>query len=198
MLNELISHAVQPENRMETACDNLPELAKQLAQRDPILYQHSLRMLPWIQAVAQAMNISEYDSQLACWAGLLHDIGKTAIPARILEKANPLSEAEWAVIKLHPGIGARMVPRIKTLTAVREIIHTHHEHYAGLGYPLGLTGDMIPLAARILSVVDAFAAMTENRPYRQAFTQDDAAARIRQESGRQFDPAVCTAFISIL
>ncbi len=198
MLNDLIAHSMESKSLKSGVCENLPDLARQLSEWDSTLYQHSLRMLPWIQATAQALDMGDYDSQLACWAGLLHDIGKVSVPRRILDKAGPLTVEEWAVIKLHPGIGARIVPHIKTLTSVREIIHTHHEHYGGLGYPLGLTGDMIPLPARILAVVDAYAAMTEDRPYRPACSPSEAAARLRQDSGRQFDPEVCSTFLSIL
>lgn len=178
--------------------ESLPELVDRLSQANPGRYQHSLRMIPLMQAAAGKVGLAEHDIQMACWAALLHDIGEISIPAEILDKAGPLDDGDWSVVRLHPGIGARMLPRIKTLIPVREIIHTHHEHYNGSGYPLGLAGEMIPPAARLLAIVDAFTAMTEERPYRHAYRPVEAAARLEAGAGTQFDPAYTRAFLSIL
>jgi len=197
-LNDLILNALDPENQAFKDGDNLPSLVKHLSRWDPHLYHHSMRMLPWMINTAQALGLDDYDIQLACWATVLHDIGKVSLPKEIINKTGPLDENEWAVVKLHPGVGARMIPQVNTLISVREIVRTHHEHYDGKGYPLGLAGEAIPQAARILAVIDAYGAMTEKRPYRKALSHEEAVSRLWDNSGSQFDPLVCQAFISTL
>jgi HD-GYP domain-containing protein (c-di-GMP phosphodiesterase class II) len=128
----------------------------------------------------------------------LHDIGKVGIPEAVLCKRGPLDEAEWAVMREHPAIGAQIVSPIRFLAGAVEIVRTHHERWDGLGYPRGLRGEEIPLAARIFAIADSFDAMTSDRPYRAAMKLDHALDEIRSGAGSQFDPDVATAFLDLV
>lgn len=127
---------------------------------------------------------------------LLHDIGKIGVPEAILSKAGPLTHEEMRVMRTHPLIGVQLVAPMRKVLDDRtiDVIRHHHERFDGQGYPDRLQGDQIPLAARIFSVVDAFDAMTTDRPYRQALSFDEALQRLRSGAGTQFDPDVVDAF----
>ncbi|HEY8534981.1 MAG TPA: HD domain-containing phosphohydrolase, partial [Vicinamibacterales bacterium] len=129
----------------------------------------------------------------------LHDIGKIGIPDAVLLKAGRLTREEHTLMKAHTEIGARLLSgsRFPLLRLAQEIARTHHEHWDGSGY-LGLRGDGIPLASRIVSVADAFDALTNDRPYRPATSIQLAIEEIRREAGRQFDPAVVDALVRVL
>jgi putative nucleotidyltransferase with HDIG domain len=124
---------------------------------------------------------------------LLHDVGKIGVPERILSKPGPLTDDEWVVMRNHPDTGARVVEPLGLPQTVVDIVRHHHERWDGLGYPDGLEGDAIPLAARIFAVCDALDAMTSERPYRDPLPHSIAYARVRREAGRQFDPMVIGA-----
>jgi HD-GYP domain-containing protein (c-di-GMP phosphodiesterase class II) len=129
---------------------------------------------------------------------LLHDIGKIGISERILNKQGPLTPSEWSVMKTHPLIGAQIVSQIRFLGDAVDVIRCHHERYDGSGYPRGLHGEEIPLSARIFAAVDAFDAMTSDRPYRQAMPVDQAVEQIMLGSGSHFDPEVVEAFLVMM
>jgi len=124
---------------------------------------------------------------------LLHDVGKIGVPERILSKPAPLTDDEWVVMRSHPDTGARVVEPLGLPQTVVDVVRHHHERWDGLGYPDGLAGEAIPLAARIFAVCDALDAMTSERPYRDPLPHSIAYARVRREAGRQFDPAVVAA-----
>lgn len=125
----------------------------------------------------------------------MHDIGNIAVDARILNKPDSLTNAEWFEIKRHPEIGYRILGSVNELAPLAEIILAHHERWDGTGYPKGLKGDKIPLKARILAVADAFDAMTSERPYRNALSKSAAVEEIRRNAGTQFDPMIAELFI---
>ena len=125
---------------------------------------------------------------------LLHDAGKVGIPERILSKPGPLTAAEWRVMRTHPLIGYQMVSSIPFLKGAAEIVRYHHEMFDGSGYPEALKGEEIPMPARVFSVVDAFDAMTTDRPYRAALPLEYAAEEIERMGGTQFDPDVAKVF----
>ena len=130
-------------------------------------------------------------------AGELHDAGKVAIPEAILAKPGPLSEDEWAFVRRHPLIGERIVRSAPSLSRVAELVRSTHERFDGQGYPDRLRADAIPLGARIVSVCDAYDAMTSDRPYQRALGPDEALAELRRCAGTQFDPAVVEAFCRV-
>jgi len=128
----------------------------------------------------------------------LHDIGKVGVPEAVLCKPGPLDDAEWAVMREHPAIGAQIVTPMRFLAGAVEIVRTHHERWDGLGYPFGLRGEEIPLAARIFSVADSFDAMTSDRPYRAAMPLERALAEIYDGAGTQFAPDIARAFLELV
>jgi ribonuclease P protein subunit RPR2 len=129
---------------------------------------------------------------------LLHDIGKVGIPERILQKEDHLTDAEWAVMRTHPVVGAEIVAPMRFLGQAVEVIRYHHESFDGSGYPDGLAGKAIPIAARIFTVVDAFDAMTSDRPYRGRMRTEQAMGEIVEGSGSQFDPEIVEAFLILM
>jgi putative nucleotidyltransferase with HDIG domain len=168
-------------------------LALAVEAKDSITSQHlrSVTLLA-VQLAAQIdPDIAASDEfRYGC---LLHDVGKIGVPERILSKPGPLTDDEWVVMRSHPDTGARVVEPLGLPQTVVDIVRHHHERWDGLGYPDGLAGEDIPLAARIFAVCDALDAMTSERPYRDPLPHSIAYARVRRESGRQFDPAVIGA-----
>jgi len=129
---------------------------------------------------------------------LLHDIGKIGVPDAILHKPGPLNEEEWAVMRDHPIIARRLLAPIAYLRDAMEIPVHHHERWDGSGYPDGLAGEGIPLAARIFAVVDVWDALTSDRPYRDAWSDEATFAHLRENAGRLFDPTCVEAFLAML
>lgn len=128
----------------------------------------------------------------------LHDIGKVGVPEAVLRKPGPLDESEWAVMREHPTIGAQIVSPIRFLAGAIEIVQSHHERWDGRGYPTGLRGEGIPLAARVFAIADSFDAMTSDRPYRVAMPIERALEELRQGAGTQFDPTIVRAFLDLV
>jgi HD-GYP domain-containing protein (c-di-GMP phosphodiesterase class II) len=129
---------------------------------------------------------------------LLHDIGKMGVPDHILKKTGPLSPEEWGEMHKHPSYAYDLIYPIAYLRPALDIPYCHHEHWDGSGYPRGLAGEQIPLAARIFAVVDVFDALLSDRPYRSAWPREQVLAHLREQSGRQFDPRVVDAFFRVL
>jgi HD-GYP domain-containing protein (c-di-GMP phosphodiesterase class II) len=122
------------------------------------------------------------------YAFLLHDLGKIGVPDAVLNKAGPLTDDEWALMRQHPAIGLRILEGVPHMDVVREVVYSHHERWDGAGYPEGLRAEAIPRAARVFAAVDAFDAITTDRPYRAGASLDEALARLRAASGTQFAP----------
>jgi putative nucleotidyltransferase with HDIG domain len=165
--------------------------------KDPYIRKHQERVSQWAALLAEKMELPPKRVQEIRIAGLLHDLGKITVGENILTKPGKLSEKEFAKIKEHPAVGAMVVAHIEGLQRLVEIIRHHHERFGGKGYPDGLTGEEIPLGARILSVVDAFDAMTHERSYRKALNHANAIAELKRCTGSQFDPAVVQAFLAL-
>jgi putative nucleotidyltransferase with HDIG domain len=176
----------------------LIDLSQYIDSRITLTNHHSRRVALWSRATARKLAISEKDVQTVYWAALLHDIGKVGIPEDVLTKAGPLTDEEWILMKLHPTVGANIVRRMKTFSHIAPVIHCHQERFDGSGYPYGLLGEQIPFGARILTVVDAYEAMTTDRVYRRARSHPEAVAELREMGGSQFDPAVVEAFLQVL
>jgi HD-GYP domain-containing protein (c-di-GMP phosphodiesterase class II) len=128
---------------------------------------------------------------------LFHDIGKIGIPSEILRKDGPLTDEEFAIVKEHPVLGARILAPIDRLADVRPIVRAAHERWDGTGYPDGIAAEDIPLESRIVFVCDAFHAMTSDRPYRGRLPLDEAVRRLREGAGTQFDPRVVETFVRL-
>lgn len=182
----------------EVYLETVLTLAKALDVRDSYTAYHSWRLAAWAESTARRLGCSQDQIQLIRWAALLHDVGKIGVPDAILHKAGPLNEEEWRVMKRHPELGADIVSPMKKLNNVTRIIRAHQERYDGTGYPDGLAGDEIPLAARILTVVDAYGAMTDDRVFRPARSQAEAVAELKRCSGKQFDQQVVDVFFQVI
>jgi hypothetical protein len=146
-------------------------------------------------ALAKIYGVPEEDLEDIARGALLHDIGKIGVPDAILHKPAALSDAEWEVIRKHPEWGKQILEGIPFLQLPAEMVLTHHERWDGGGYPQGLDGENIPVGARLFSIVDAFDAITSNRPYRKASDFATARAEILSQRGKQFDPHVVDIFM---
>ena len=160
--------------------------------------QHTRRLENLGRAVARQMGLSKSEINNLALLAKLHDIGKVAISNNVLMKSEPLHPDEWMEIKRHPEIGYRIAQTNVELAPIDEAILYHHEWYNGQGYPRGLKGEEIPLLSRVLAVLDAYDAMTNDRPYREAMSGDEAVEEIKHYSGSQFDPQVVNAFLGVL
>jgi len=158
---------------------------------------HSSNVADWAKTIAQEFDFCENDTQSVFWAAMLHDIGKIGVPEHILCKNGPLDPTEWEMMRLHPIVGASIVSSLEGINHIAPIIYSHQEKFDGTGYPQGLIGDYIPLGARIVSVVDAYEAMTSDRVYRKARTHSDAISELERMGGKQFDPKVVEKFIEV-
>ncbi|SHG75398.1 PAS domain S-box-containing protein/diguanylate cyclase (GGDEF) domain-containing protein [Thermosyntropha lipolytica DSM 11003] len=160
--------------------------------------EHTERLKNLCLLTAEKLQLSSREKDELILLALLHDIGKVGIEANILLKPGPLSEEEWEIMKKHPEIGYRIALNTPELAFIAEYILYHHERYDGKGYPQGLRGDEIPLLCRILSVADAYDAMTQDRVYRPALSKEEALLEIRKNRGSQFDPRIADIFIKII
>ncbi|MFO7952685.1 MAG: diguanylate cyclase [Bacillota bacterium] len=173
-------------------------LTAALAERDFITEGHIERLEELCMKFANKINLdSKQISDLALLVQV-HDLGKVAIPDHILYKPGPLTEEEWEIMKLHPEKGSRIASSSTDLAGIAYLILSHHEHWSGQGYPLGLKGAEIPLECRILSICDAFDVMTHDRPYRKAVSPREALEEIEMNSGTQFDPELAHVFLSFM
>ncbi len=173
-------------------------LTGQLYKKNIETESHSERVVGLSKKLAQKMNLpdSKFD-ELVMYAKL-HDIGKVAVSEKLLKKKSSLNEDEWEEIKKHSEIGYRIANSSSILAPIAEYILCQHEWWDGSGYPRGLEGERIPLISRIVSVVDAFDAMTSDRPYRKAYSKEEAIMQLKRTSGIQFDPAVIEKFLELL
>lgn len=182
---------------MQTAyLETVRSLAFVVEAKDAYTGQHLERCRVYGVAVMKALGIHDAypDAQ---YGFLLHDAGKVGVPERILGKPGPLTAAEWRVMRTHPLIGYQIVAGIPFLANAAEIVRSHHEMFDGSGYPAGLRGEEIPVPARVFSVVDAFDAITTDRPYRAARSIDYAVHELTRMAGTQFDPDVVKAFVPL-
>jgi cyclic di-GMP phosphodiesterase len=175
----------------------LEALGSALDTRDVGTEAHSRRVHGYALATAREYGIPEGELRDLAHGVLLHDIGKIGIPDGILLKPGPLTPEEWKTMRRHPEIGKRLIEGVPFLQGAIPIIFCHHEKWDGSGYPRGLKGEEIPLGARIFSVVDAFDAMTFDRPYSKAVPFEAASTEIKRCAGTHFDPTVVEAFLRV-
>ena len=173
-------------------------LVAALEARDHYTAEHSRRVVELAGSVARRLGLDDGSVAAVERVAVLHDVGKVAVPDSILQKRGPLSESEWELMRQHPTVGARIVASTRTLAHLATPIRAEHERWDGNGYPDGLHGEEIPIASRITLACDAYHAMTSERPYRAAMSEDEARAELLANAGSQFDPRVVEALLSEL
>ncbi len=164
---------------------------------DPETYCHSVRVCRIASALARHMGLTKGEIRTIVYGALLHDIGKLAVAPEVLAKPGKLTEDEWLQVKQHPIKGTDLLEPVTALRCAIPVVRSHHERWDGGGYPDGLAGEAIPLAARIVAVADSLDAMTEERPYRSGRPQAEAEAELLRFAGAQFDPAVVAAYLAM-
>jgi putative nucleotidyltransferase with HDIG domain len=173
-------------------------MAQVLDARDPYTAGHSIRVSAYSHAIARAMDLPASEAESIRIAAQLHDIGKIAAPDAVLQKPGRLTAAEFGLIKLHPQIGRKILQKVGRFQEFLGVVELHHENYDGTGYPYKLSGEHIPIGARIVHVADAFDAMTTNRSYREALPASAAVEELRKHSGTHFDPEVVRIFLRLI
>ncbi|MDD4888515.1 MAG: HD domain-containing protein [Phycisphaerae bacterium] len=175
----------------------LRALTSSIDAKDPYTCGHSERVAMIARKIAEAVGLDEYAAGRVYLAGLLHDIGKIGVPEAVLTKPGRLTKPEFATMKKHPEIGAKILAGIKQVQDLVAGVYCHHERIDGRGYPQGLAGTNIPLFGRIIGLADCFDAMTSNRTYRRALPLEVTLTEIRRFAGTQFDPAMVEAFLKL-
>jgi putative nucleotidyltransferase with HDIG domain len=166
--------------------------------KDQVTHDHIKRVQTYALGLARLYRLPESEVEALRAGALLHDIGKLAVPDYILNKPGKLTTAEFDRMKIHTTVGAEIITTIGFPYPVAPIVRHHHERWDGGGYPDGLKGEEIPLTARILTLVDCFDALTDNRPYSKPKTREEAIVFLREQSGKQFDPQMAELFITHL
>lgn len=195
---------------MENSCDDLIQALSLQHKReivngmiavlealDPYIKDHAKNVANYVLFLAEELGLSAQDIEEVYHGALFHDIGKISIPLEILRKTELLSTEEYNLVKNHPIIGAKILEKFSDFKMIAPIVLHHHEMYGGGGYPDGLVGEQIPYKARLVSLVDAYDALTTNRSYRKAQGCKNAIAVIVKNTPQQFDPEMVDAFISI-
>lgn len=186
------------EDMKKSFMTSILSLASALEAKDPYTRGHSNRVAVYATVVARRLGIDEDRVELIRQMALMHDIGKIGISDSIINKEGRLTDAEFSAIKRHPIVGVQIIQPLMTYNSDISLVRSHHERYDGRGYPDGISGEDIPLEARILAVADTFDAMTSDRPYRVAMSREAALEEIERNSGRQFCPKVVEAFVSAI
>ncbi|HUQ78528.1 MAG TPA: HD domain-containing phosphohydrolase [Patescibacteria group bacterium] len=172
-------------------------LAAAVEARDGLTGSHLRRVQAYAEALARRLALADEVVKEIGYSSILHDVGKLLVPDEILGKPGKLSEQEWVEMRRHPDYGSEILGDRDFFGMARDIAKCHHERWDGTGYPAGLSGEEIPIAARITSVADVFDALTTRRPYKEPWSDEDALAEIRRLSGTGFDPTVVTAFLDL-
>jgi len=164
-----------------------------LGMRDTVR-DRELERLSWLASIlVRQMRVPTEQAAIVDQAAALRDVGKRGVAESVLLKEEDFTEQDWREMKRHPEIGYRMLSEVSFFRELAEVVRCHHERYDGQGYPRGVSGEKIPIGARILSVLDAYVAMTSERPYRKTRTHEDAMQEILRHAGTQFDPVVVRA-----
>ncbi len=198
--NARLLQQLQESNRelVKTYDITLQGWSKALELRDYETEGHSQRVVAMTLKIAAGMGIEEPGLTYIRYGVLLHDIGKIGIPDSILFKPGPLTDEEWKIMRMHPQYALDILASIPYLAPSIDIPYNHHERWDGTGYPRGLMGEEIPLAARIFAIVDVWDGLRQSRPYHASWSVDEAIRYIKAESGKQFDPAVVELFLQLI
>jgi diguanylate cyclase (GGDEF)-like protein len=192
-----LSSVQSQETRRRALMGAVEALASANEARDGYTGEHCKRLAQLAMLIARARGFSEEEVERIGLGAALHDIGKIAVPDAILRKPGPLTDEERTIIQLHPATGQEIVARVPELQDVALMVGAHQERWDGAGYPNHLAGNDIPLGARIIAVVDTYAALVEDRPYRAGASHEDALAEIVASSGTQFDPEIVQTFVEV-
>lgn len=184
-------------NMRQTFLDTIKSLSLAIDAKDPYTRGHSSRVSDYAVALARELKWPEDKVEFLQYIALIHDVGKVIVPEDILKKEDLLSQDEYNVMKTHSSRGAEVIKDVAFFSEGTDMIKHHHERWDGNGYPDQIRGEEIPEGARILSVVDAFDAMTSKRPYRKVLRPSDALRELESRAGTQFDPKIVDAFIRI-
>lgn len=195
---EALSHHARRELEAGDSQAEIRALVQGLAEADGDTYRHSLEVAATATVLGRRLGLSRAELVEVELGALLHDVGKLRLPQELLKKPGPLTEEEVRLVRLHPEWGSDMVVRIPGLEAVALIVRLHHERPDGLGYPHGLTHDRIPMATRIVSVCDAYGAMTKRRPYSAPLDLAAALGELERNRGTQFDGDVVDALVNFV
>jgi putative nucleotidyltransferase with HDIG domain len=193
-----VGHALSHQSLEEAFVGTIRSLAEAIDAKDPSTRGHSDWVSKYALMIGRQMGLSGGDLDELKYAGYLHDVGKIGIPDDILGKSSQLSADEWKLMKKHPIVSARILEPVPISPVIKAAIRHHHERFDGKGYPYGLAGKSIPLAARILAVADSFEAMTSERPYRKALSDEQAVTELTRCSATQFDPVIVEVFLAAL
>ncbi len=186
-------------NELEFAYDiTLDGWLRALELKDANTGGHTIRVTELSLALARFLGIQGDELIQLRRGAILHDIGKIGVPDALLNKPDPLTEAEWTLMRLHPELGYGMLAPISFLHPAADVVYCHHENWDGSGYPRGLKGDEIPLMARIVSVCNMWDSLVSDQPYRKALSWEAALNNIEQGSGMQFDPEIVDAFMRFI
>jgi HD-GYP domain-containing protein (c-di-GMP phosphodiesterase class II) len=203
MIADLVACAIEharARRRIPTGAvqQRVTEIATSIARRDGYTGRHSADVGGLGLAVGHRLGVDPVELIELQFAAQLHDVGKIEVPDSILRCSSGLTERQWRIMRRHPVVGADMLAPVPGLQAVANIVRFHHERYDGRGYPIGLSGNRIPLPSRIIAVCDAYLAMTSDRPYRRAMPVQRAVAELEAGAGTQFDPEVVRALLDTI
>jgi putative two-component system response regulator len=174
-------------------------LARSIESKDPYTHGHCERLSEYSSHLGAQLGLPEDHVTALRRAGVVHDVGKVAVPDAILLKPGPLTEEEWKIMKEHPAVGERICAPLKSFRLVTPVIRHHHEKFDGSGYPDGLRGEAIPICARVLQIVDVYDALTTERPYKRAFSSNEALLTMKQEVTKGWwDPNIFEEFARLI
>ena len=197
--NQMMDDLAKSKKELQEYFFNMVQsLVRMLEAKDKYTQGHSERVGVYASRIALKMGYSKEEADMLRKAGELHDIGKLAVHDHVLNKKDPLTDEEWKMLQRHPIIGAEALRPVKFPDIIMASIYSHHERHDGKGYPQGLVGENISIFAQMVSVADAYDAMTTTRPYRNAMDRRMAVEEIRKHSGTQFHPDVAATFIRVL
>ena len=191
---ELASLKTQLQNSRTSYETIIERLCGAVGMRDNLVDQESQRLSRLASVLVRQLRVPTEQVKLVEQAAALRDVGKRGVAQSVLLKETDFTEQDWAEMKRHPEIGFEILREISFLRDVANVVRCHHERFDGQGYPHGVSGDQIPIAARILTVLDAYVAMTSSRPYRKTRSHEDAMLEVLRNAGTQFDPEVVRAF----
>ena len=173
-------------------------LADAVEAKDPYTQGHCEEVARYARLIADRLSLPEPQRRIVCYAALLHDVGKIGVSDGVLNKPGPLLPEETSLVRAHVRVGHDLLLNVPALRDVAHAVLHHHEWYDGTGYPEGLSGESIPIASRVVGVVDAYCAMVRRRSYKEPYTEEKARAELRRCAGSQFDPTVVDTFLEVL